>query len=139
MSVEHLRTLTARQVAAELSGDEEGAWDTGAVRYGLDTFRIVYRTVDPDGRVTIASGLLALPRNGERRLRSVSFTHGTELFKSDVASVSADVWGQAAALTTLRPASPRCSPTTSVWAWVPAPTLARRAVVSCSRLDSPQQ
>ncbi|MEU0970380.1 lipase [Streptomyces sp. NPDC005917] len=99
VSVEHLRTLTARQVAAELAGDEEGAWDTGVVRYGLDTFRIVYRTVDPDGRRTIASGLLALPRNDERRLRIVSFSHGTELFKGDVASVSADVWGQAAALT----------------------------------------
>ncbi|MFE4962653.1 lipase [Streptomyces sp. NPDC056660] len=99
VSVEHLRTLTAREVAAELAGDEGGAWDTGAVRYGLDTFRIVYRTVDPDGRPTLASGLLALPRSGERRLRTVSFTHGTELFKGDVASVSADVWGQAPALT----------------------------------------
>ncbi|MFF7982547.1 alpha/beta hydrolase family protein [Streptomyces sp. NPDC007901] len=99
MSVEHLRTLTARQVAAELAGDEGGARDTGAVRHGLDTFRIVYRTVDPYGRPTTASGLLALPRGGDRRLRTVSFTHGTELFKGDVASVSADAWGQAPALT----------------------------------------
>ncbi|MEU9382856.1 lipase, partial [Streptomyces sp. NPDC048279] len=99
MSVERLRTLTAREVAAELAGDEGGAWDTGAVRYGLDTFRIVYRTVDPHGRPTLAGGLLALPRNGERRLRTVSFTHGTELFKGDVASVAADVWNQAPALT----------------------------------------
>ncbi|MER7183413.1 lipase [Streptomyces hyaluromycini] len=99
VSVEHLRTLTARQAAAELTGDEAGAWDTGAVRYGLDTFRIVYRTVDPYGRPTTASGLLALPRSGERRLRAVSFTHGTELFKGDVASVSAEVWDQAPALT----------------------------------------
>ncbi|MFF7473173.1 lipase [Streptomyces sp. NPDC008092] len=99
VSVEHLRTLTARQAAAELAGDEDGAWDTGAVRYGLDTFRIVYRTVDPHGRPTTASGLLALPRSGERQLRAVSFTHGTELFRGDVASVSAEVWDQAPALT----------------------------------------
>ncbi|MFE1589876.1 alpha/beta hydrolase family protein [Streptomyces sp. NPDC058737] len=99
VSVEHVRTLTAREVAAELAGDEAGAWDTGAVRYGLDTFRLVYRTVDPQGRPTTASGLLALPRNGERRLRTVSFTHGTELFKGDVASVSTSVWDQAPALT----------------------------------------
>lgn len=98
VSVEHLRTLTARQAAAELAGDEDGAWDTGAVHYGLDTFRIVYRTVDPHGTPTTASGLLALPRSGERRLRAVSFTHGTELFKGDVASVSAEVWDQAPAL-----------------------------------------
>ncbi|MEU0029669.1 lipase [Streptomyces sp. NPDC006335] len=99
VSVEHLRTLAAREVAAELAGDEAGAWDTGAVRYGLDTFRIVYRTVDPHGRPTTASGLLALPRSGERRLRTVSFTHGTELSKDDVASVSTSVWDQAPALT----------------------------------------
>ncbi|WP_262704142.1 MULTISPECIES: alpha/beta hydrolase family protein [Streptomyces] len=99
VSVEHLRTLTAREVAAELAGDKAGAWDTGAVRYGLDTFRIVYRTVDPHGRPTTASGLLALPRSGERRLRTVSFTHGTELFKDNVASVSTGVWDQAPALT----------------------------------------
>ncbi|MFF3985612.1 hypothetical protein ACFY0B_13480 [Streptomyces sp. NPDC001797] len=99
VSVEHLQTLTARQAAAELAGDEDGAWDTGAVRYGLDTFRIVYRTVDPLGRPTTAGGLLALSRSGERRLRTVSFTHDTELFKGDVASVSAEVWDQAPALT----------------------------------------
>ncbi|MFF3691291.1 alpha/beta hydrolase family protein [Streptomyces sp. NPDC002187] len=98
VSVEHLRTLTAREVAAELAGDKAGAWDTGAVRFGLDTFRIVYRTVDPSGRPTTASGLVALPRSGERRLRTVSFTHGTELFKGDVASVSTSVWDQAPAL-----------------------------------------
>lgn len=99
VSVVHLRTLSARQVAAELKGDEDGAWDTGAVRYGVDTYRVVYRTVDPKGRPTTASGLLAFPRGGERLLRTVSFTHGTELFKGDVASVSSDVWGQAPALT----------------------------------------
>ncbi|MEU1021527.1 lipase [Streptomyces sp. NPDC005904] len=99
VSVEHLRTLTSREVAAELAGDKAGAWGAGAVRYGLDTYRIVYRTVDAHGRPTTASGLLALPRSGERRLRAVSFTHGTELFKGDVASVSTSVWDQAPALT----------------------------------------
>lgn len=99
VSVVHLRTLSAREVAAELRGDEDGAWDAGAVRYGVDTYRVVYRTVDPKGRPTTASGLLAFPRNAERRLRTVSFTHGTELFKDDVASVSTEVWSQAPALT----------------------------------------
>ncbi|MFD4558685.1 lipase [Streptomyces sp. NPDC058469] len=99
VSVVHLRTLSARQVAAELRGDEDGAWDAGAVRYGVDTYRVVYRTADPKGRPTTASGLLAFPRSGERRLRTVSFTHGTELFKGDVASVSSEVWSQAPALT----------------------------------------
>lgn len=99
VSVVHLRTLSAREVAAELRSDEDGAWDAGAVRHGVDTYRVVYRTVDPKGRPTTASGLLAFPRNGERRLRTVSFAHGTELFKEDVASVSSEVWSQAPALT----------------------------------------
>ncbi|MGR3868744.1 lipase [Streptomyces graminifolii] len=99
VSVVHLRTLSAPQVAAELRSDEDGAWDAGAVRHGVDTYRVVYRTVDPKGRPTTASGLLAFPRNGERRLRTVSFTHGTELFKGDVDSVSTEVWSQAPALT----------------------------------------
>ncbi|MEV0261963.1 hypothetical protein AB0I49_11510 [Streptomyces sp. NPDC050617] len=53
--------------------------------------RIVYRTVAPHGRPTTAGGLPALPRSGERRLRSVSFTHGTELAEKAVASVSTKV------------------------------------------------
>ncbi|WP_328827679.1 lipase [Streptomyces sp. NBC_00252] len=99
VSVVHLRTLSAPQVAAELRSDEDGAWDAGVVRHGVDTYRVVYRTVDPKGRPTTASGLLAFPRNGERRLRTVSFAHGTELYKGDVGSVSTEVWSQAPALT----------------------------------------
>ncbi|MFE2417246.1 lipase [Streptomyces hokutonensis] len=100
VSVVQLRTLSARQVTAELRSDEDGPdWYTGSVRYGVDTYRVVYRTVDAKGRPATASGLLAFPRGGERRLRTVSFTHGTELFKGDVASVSTEVWGQAPALT----------------------------------------
>jgi hypothetical protein len=96
VSAEHLRTLTAAQAAAELASDR---FDPGTVRYGVDTWRLVYRTIDPQGRPTIASGLLVLPRNHARRLRTVSFTHGTELFKGDAPSVARDVWGQAPAIT----------------------------------------
>ncbi|WLW52222.1 lipase [Streptomyces sp. YU58] len=99
VSVDHLRTLSAAQIKAELKSDDGGAWDTGAVRYGVDTYRVVYRTVDPSGRPTTASGLVAVPRGGDRHLRTVSFAHGTELFKGDVASVSDEVWSQAPALT----------------------------------------
>ncbi|MFC7382410.1 DUF998 domain-containing protein [Sphaerisporangium rhizosphaerae] len=99
VSVTRLGTLSARQVAAALKGDQGGAWDTRKVRYGVETYRVVYRTVDASGRRTTASGLVALPRNGERRLRAVSFTHGTELFKGDAPSTTKEVWGRAPALT----------------------------------------
>ncbi|MDW6060260.1 lipase [Streptomyces sp. FXJ1.4098] len=58
-------------------------FDTGTVRYGVDAYRLVYRTVDPYGRPTTASGLLVLPRGGEGRLRPVSFAHGTGSHKDD--------------------------------------------------------
>ena len=96
VSAEHLRTVPAEQAAAELASD---GFDTGTVRYGVDTYRLVYRTIDARGRPTVASGLLVLPRNDARRLRTVSFTHGTELFKGDAPSLATDVWGSAPAIT----------------------------------------
>jgi len=96
VDADHLRTVTAADVAAELASDD---WHPGAVRYGVDTYRLVYRTVDPQGRPTTASGLLVLPRSGPRQLRTVSFTHGTELFRGDAPSVAEDDWGSAPALT----------------------------------------
>jgi hypothetical protein len=96
VDADHLRTVTAADVAVELAS---GDWDPGAVRYGVDTYRLVYRTVDPRGRPTTASGLLVLPRGGPRQLRTVSFTHGTELFRGDAPSVAEDIWGSAPAMT----------------------------------------
>ncbi|MFI6055218.1 lipase [Streptomyces violascens] len=86
VSAEKLYTLdSAQAVAAELRG---AGFDDGAVRHGVVAYRLVYRTVDPKGRPTTASGLLALPLNSERRLRAVSFTHGTGVHKNDSPSMS---------------------------------------------------
>ncbi len=78
------RLATPRKVAAEL---RSSGFDAGAVRYGVDAYRLEYRTVDPHGRPTTASGLLALPRGREGRLRAVSFAHGTGSHKSDAPSM----------------------------------------------------
>nr|WP_063818066.1 lipase family protein [Herbidospora sakaeratensis] len=99
VSAERLDTLSPKQVSNKLKGDAGGPWDTGRVRYGVETYRLVYRTLDAKGGWTTASGLVALPRNGDRRLRTVSFTHGTELFKGDAPSTAKEVWGTAPALT----------------------------------------
>ena len=96
VSAEHLRTVPAKQAAAELASD---GFDPGTVRYGVDSYRLVYHTIGAQGQPTIASGLLVLPRNDVGRLRTVSFTHGTELFKGDAPSVATDVWGSAPAIT----------------------------------------
>jgi hypothetical protein len=78
---------------------ESDGFDAGSVRYGVDLYQVVYRTVDVRNRPTTASGLVVLPRSGERRLRTVSFTHGTEINKSGGPSMLNDVWAGAPAVT----------------------------------------
>lgn len=85
VSAEKLYTLaTPQAVAAELVG---AGFEDGTVRHGVVAYRLVYRTVDPQGRPTTASGLLALPLNSERRLQAVSFAHGTGSHKDDSPSM----------------------------------------------------
>src|SRR6202042_2445316 len=76
VSVTPLATLpTVAAVRSELTGD---GFDPSSARYGVRSYRLVYRTVDPFGRPTTASGLMVLPDSGARRLSVVSFDHGTE-------------------------------------------------------------
>ncbi|MFI0371870.1 alpha/beta hydrolase family protein [Actinomadura sp. 1N219] len=96
VSATHLRTMSADQVRRWLATE---GFDNSSVRYGVDTYRLVYRTIDARGRATTASGLLVLPHGGERRLQTVSFTHGTEIYKPDAPSTSGDVWGPGPAVT----------------------------------------
>lgn len=91
-----LRTLSADQARTALRTAQFGE---GTVRYGVDLYRLLYRTVDADGRPTVASGLMVLPRNSERRLRMVSFTHGTESYKEDAPSIGKDDFSSAPAIT----------------------------------------
>ncbi|MGW6060724.1 lipase [Streptomyces sp. NPDC055189] len=101
VSAEKLYTLaTPQAVAAELN---EAGFKGDTARHGVVAYRLVYRTVDPHGQPTTASGLFVLPLNSERRLRAVSFAHGTGSHKDDSPSmqraefVSAPVIAHAAA------------------------------------------
>ncbi|MFC7563915.1 hypothetical protein ACFQU9_11870 [Actinomadura namibiensis] len=96
VSFARVRSMSAKQTRAWLASD---GFDAEAVRYGVDAYRLVYRTVDVRKRPTTASGLLVLPRNGDRSLRTVSYTHGTMSYKKDAPSVTKDVWGPGAAVT----------------------------------------
>lgn len=96
VSATHLGTMSAGQVRAWLATEE---FDATSVRYGVDTYRLVYRTIDTRGRATTASGLLVLPRSDDRRLRTVSYTHGTMSYKPDAPSMADDVWGPGPAVT----------------------------------------
>jgi hypothetical protein len=58
----------------------------------------VYRTADTKGRPTTASELVAMPKNGEPGLRVVSWLHGTEVYRGEVASVNDESTDRATAL-----------------------------------------
>jgi dienelactone hydrolase len=58
---------------------------------GVQAFRVVYRTIDPDGAPTTASSLVAVPQAAPGgRLRLVSWQHGTSVYKAEAASMSAE-------------------------------------------------
>ncbi|WP_067562580.1 alpha/beta hydrolase [Nocardia acidivorans] len=64
----------------------KGGIDT-PVRNGVESYRVVYRTIAPDGAATTASGLVVLPRTDSRHLRVVSYEHGTLAQKNAAPSV----------------------------------------------------
>ncbi|WP_147403932.1 lipase [Nocardia panacis] len=82
---ESVHTYSPIDVAKEL-GDT--GFDAAAVRYGVETYRLVYDTVDSRGQATTASGLLAVPISGDRDLTGVVFEHGTMFAKADAPSVA---------------------------------------------------
>ncbi|MEU8780349.1 lipase [Streptomyces sp. NPDC048637] len=85
VSAEKLYTLaTPQAVAAELGA---AGFPGDTVQHGVVAYRLVYRTIDPHGRPTTASGLFVLPLSSEKRLQAVSFAHGTGSHKDDSPSM----------------------------------------------------
>ncbi|GAA4589001.1 hypothetical protein BJY16_008751 [Actinoplanes octamycinicus] len=83
--------LTTYESGAEVGSALTAAgFHTPSSRYGVSLHQLVYRTVDAHGRPTAASGLLVLPRTGDRHLRTVSFGHGTSVYRGDAPSVAPD-------------------------------------------------
>lgn len=69
--------------------------DSGPARYGVRAYRLTYKTVDPRGRPTTATGLLTLPKGGSHRLDVVSDTHGT-MVNRDYAPSAGEDFGRVA-------------------------------------------
>jgi hypothetical protein len=91
------RDQTASKIGA-LSLPGEPALPTAPVRFGVDAYRLTYATVGVDGAATTATGLVLLPRSGQRRLRTVSCAHGTMAARADAPSRSLDSLAGASAL-----------------------------------------
>ncbi|MBL1090633.1 hypothetical protein JK360_14705 [Streptomyces sp. 9-7] len=95
VSVTPVADLDAKEVAVRLA---KAGIDATQVRYGVRVHRLVYRTVDFKGTPTTASELVAMPKNDERALRVVSWLHGTEVYRGEVASVNDESPDRATAL-----------------------------------------
>ncbi|MFC8515598.1 alpha/beta hydrolase [Streptomyces sp. NPDC057257] len=87
VSVTPVADHDARAVKAFLAGKEIA---NDSVRYGVRAYRLTYRTVDPYGKPTTATGLLTLPKGGAHRLDLVSDTHGTMVKRGYAPSASED-------------------------------------------------
>lgn len=87
ISVTPVADRDAGAVRAFLGGQDVAA---DSVRYGVRAYRLTYRTVDPYGADTTATGLLTLPKGGGHRLDLVSDTHGTMVDRDYAPSASED-------------------------------------------------
>jgi hypothetical protein len=75
--------LTAAQLNA-VSADFPG---TPPAAYGVTAYRLIYRTIDHDGRPTNASGIVVLPDGRRGALTVAEYLHGTNPTKAAAASV----------------------------------------------------
>lgn len=55
-------------------------------QYGVDAYKLLYKTMDYDSSVKMASALLAIPRDISCPLAVVNYSHGTTSVKEDVPS-----------------------------------------------------
>jgi hypothetical protein len=94
ISVARVARLSAVQTKATIGQwEEEGGLklDVRSIRHGVDSYRLLYRTVAPDGVTpTRASGLVVIPRDSARHRRIVVWEHGTTVYKHDAPSTGSD-------------------------------------------------
>ena len=97
VSVVPVASFSAAQLGQYLKSIQLGSWST-LVRYGVDGYRVLYRTISVDGGPTTASGLVVLPQRAAHRLRAVEFGHGTDVPRRDAPSFGLESDGRLAGL-----------------------------------------
>jgi len=90
-------SFSATKLAQYLKSITLSSWSP-LVHYGVDGYRVIYRTIAVDGSPTIASGLVVLPRRAARALQVVKFEHGTMVPRRDAPSFNPQSDGQLAGL-----------------------------------------
>ncbi|AAU27189.1 TPA: alpha/beta hydrolase [Legionella pneumophila] len=71
---------------AEIALKKMPPLDTLTVHYDLQLYKINYKTQSPDGNLTIASGLVAMPIHPVGQVGIISYQHGTRFERNDVPS-----------------------------------------------------
>lgn len=79
-----LLTLSEQEIAAQLQQD---GFPVDHVGNGAEIHRLTYRTVDEHGRLTTATGVMALPSTSATALSVVAFQHGTMPGRDEAPSV----------------------------------------------------
>ncbi len=82
IEIEQIETLSADAIAERLTN----AGVPGVPLYGVELYRVVYHTVDVDGRPTQASGAIAIPIQSVGPMPLLSFQHGTVTGRHQVPS-----------------------------------------------------
>lgn len=77
----------AHLTAAQLDAAAADFHGTPPARYGVTAYRLIYRTIDHDGRSTTASGIVVLPDGRRGALTVAEYLHGTLATKAYAASV----------------------------------------------------
>ncbi|MGW6280652.1 hypothetical protein [Kribbella sp. NPDC055071] len=78
----------AHLTAAQLDAAASDFANSPPARYGVTVYRLIYRTIDVNGRPTTASGIVVLPDGRRGALTAAEYLHGTNATKAYVASVS---------------------------------------------------
>ncbi|QWF83570.1 hypothetical protein HUW46_07013 [Amycolatopsis sp. CA-230715] len=87
--------LLASTVVDRIPADKVGEYlrkanlDPSRAKFGVIAERIEYRTVTPNGRPTVASGLVVRPDGNPAATDLVSWAHGTMIYRGYAGSVSA--------------------------------------------------
>lgn len=68
---------------------------SATVQYGVQQFKITYRTLGPDNRASLASGLLSVPTNAPGNRPLLSLQHATIYDRDDAPSVAGSANGLA--------------------------------------------
>jgi hypothetical protein len=97
ISVTGIASFSATTLDQALKSIGLGSWGA-LVHYGVDGYRVIYRTIAVNGSPTTASGLVVLPQRAARTLRVVEFDHGTDVPRRDAPSFNPENDGRLAGL-----------------------------------------